>query len=325
MRGLAAPHPCLVKEGRIVTTSPTSSWRPLALLLSFGLIMGCMMPLAKMAAAQGVPPAAYAFWQALGGGGLILALCRLQGRLPPLAPRHLCYYAVSGLTAIAFPNALMFAIVPRLGAGLASVVYAFPALMTFALAVAFGMERPQLRRAAGIGLGLAGTLLILLPRGSLPDPSQGGWMLLALLAPMSLAIGNIYRSRYWPPGTPPQALAAGMLLGAALLLVPVMPVMGGFYLPFTGAAAATAIIMTQILVTAVGYLLFFELQRIAGPVYLSQVGYVMTTAGLIFAMVIFGESYSLWVWGAVALVFLGVAVTNSRPPLPKSAKAAKTA
>ncbi|WP_297794475.1 hypothetical protein [uncultured Marinobacter sp.] len=47
-------------------------------------------------------------------------------------------------------------------------------------------------------------------------------LMLGLLIPLSLAIGNIYRTTHWPRGASPEQLAPGMLLGGAILILAVI-------------------------------------------------------------------------------------------------------
>ncbi|MCW0232332.1 MAG: hypothetical protein OJJ21_01910, partial [Ferrovibrio sp.] len=58
---------------------------------------------------------------------------------------------------------------------------------------------------------------------------------------------------------------------------------------------------------------YFELQRVAGPVYLSQIGYVMTATSLAVGTFVFGERYGLLVWLAVAVIVAGILLVNRRP------------
>ncbi|HLN23459.1 MAG TPA: DMT family transporter [Patescibacteria group bacterium] len=295
----------------MTNSSPTPGWLAPSLLTGFGLLLGTVPLLAKLSAQTGLSEPAFALWQALGAGLAVLAVCVAKRTPPPLSIRHLRYYLLSGLTGIALPNLLLYWVVPRLGAGLASVSYAFPPLFTLALALLWRMERPRLHRVGGILLGLAGALMIALPQGgSLPAAVSPWWLLPALAAPLVLAIGNIYRSHDWPPDTAPLPLAAGMLLGGAVELIPLLGTASGGILPIDEASAL--LLLAAIAVTAGGYLMFLELQRVAGPVYLSQVGTVMTPTGLALGTLFLGEHYGAWVWVAVAVIFVGVALTNWR-------------
>ena len=51
----------------------------------------------------------------------------------------------------------------------------------------------------------------------------------------------------------------------------------------------------------------------AGAVFAAQVSYLVTGTGLLWSMAILGERYSLWVWGALAVVFAGLFLVQPRP------------
>ena len=52
--------------------------------------------------------------------------------------------------------------------------------------------------------------------------------------------------------------------------------------------------------------------RLAGPLFASQTGYVVTLAGVIWGIYLFGESHSAWVWGSVVVMMLGLALVTPR-------------
>src|SRR5690606_36080746 len=280
--------------------------------LSRSAPLGLPPPSATLATPAAIPPIAFAFWQdALGGLGL-LALAMLSGARPPLGRTHLRYYAISGLITLALPNVLVFLAVARIGAGLPSIVYAFPAMLTYAMALGMRMEKLAWTRAAGIGLGLIGILMIVGPRSGPIDEAALPWMLLAFIAPVSLAAGNIYRTRAWPKDAAPLALAAGTLLGAAVWLLLACLAMDLFYMP-AGIAEPDWVLAAAGLFACLSFIPYFELQRVAGPVYLSQIGYVMAATSLAIGTFVFGERYSLVVWLAVLVIVAGILLVNRRP------------
>ncbi len=71
-------------------------------------------------------------------------------------------------------------------------------------------------------------------------------------------------------------------------------------------------VLGQICVTSVAFILFFEIQRLSGPVYLSQVAYVVCLAGVFWGFIFFGEVHSLWVWVAGGLILAGLGLLNLR-------------
>ncbi len=297
---LSVPSPPLV---------PSRRFEPLALLVATGGLIGVIFPVTKLAQATGIAPLPWALSMMAGAGLILMVLTRAQGVPLPWNGRHLRYYAVSGLLSMALPNMVVFLVMPRLGAGLTAVVYTLPPILTLLMATAVGVERPDRRRVIGIGVGLLGALLIVGPRGSLPSPDLAGWMALAFLAPASVAAGNVYRTRAWPPGARPIALAAGTMAGGAAWVAVALLATGGLG-DLAGLALVPGLALLQIAVTALTYVLYFRLQVVAGPVYLSQIGYVATAVGLGSGALAFGETYSSWVWGGAAVIVAGVLLVS---------------
>lgn len=279
------------------------------LLLGVGVLIALMLPLSRAAMDAGMTPLAYAFWQAL-GGGVILAVW-LRRRSPLRLDGTLArYFGISGLTAIAVPNALAFAVVSNIGAGLTATLYALPSLATYAIAVALRMESLSKKKAIGLSFGVAGCVWILSPNPAGISPDSLPWLLLGLLVPLSLAIGNIYRTSHWPTGATPEQLAIGMLLGGAGLIFMAVLLPGEVRTLVVDSAGLWAILIVQSILTAIGYRGFFHLQRQTSPTFLSQLGFVITPAGMLFGIVFYGESYGWAVWGGVVLLLTGVVLAN---------------
>ena len=290
--------------------SRSRSFLALSLLLTIGALMGLTTNLVKIAGTQGWPPLAYLLWSLLGSGLLLLALSWLRGERPGLGATSLRYYLASGLLSITLPNGLMFSSIPHVGAGFAAMCLAFPPLVTYLLALALRMEGPSRIRLLGICVGLLGSVLLALGKLHSGD-SPYLWVLAALCVPVFLALGNIYRSRYWPQGASPLSLAPGMLLGGALLLVPLSGL--GFDLqPRLHAASAIALLAVQIALFAMVYALFFMLQKLAGAVFLSQIGSVAAIIGAAMAIGLFGENGSLSMLLAAVCIVGGVLLVASR-------------
>lgn len=279
---------------------------PLLLLLAVGGILGGVAPIAKAAVTAGVPPATYVFWMALTAGVVLAGLAVARGQ--PLRRRHLRYALVSGLVSLALPNLLVTMVVAPLGAGPTALVFTLPPLLTLGLAAALRIETLGPRRIAGVLLGLAGAATLVLARFGFAGAAEAGWMALALAIPVSLAVGNVYRTLAWPQGAQPLTLAAGLMLAAALWLLPVALWQGIL------THVEHWSIWTQAALMALSYVLFFRLQRAAGPVYLSQIGYVGAAVGLVVGVTVYGEHPG---WGAavgVALIALGVVLGQRRAP-----------
>ena len=50
----------------------------------------------------------------------------------------------------------------------------------------------------------------------------------------------------------------------------------------------------------------FEIIRRAGPLFFSTSNYIAPLVGVGLGMLLFGDTYSLWIWAALLLMFLGL-------------------
>ena len=130
--------------------------------------------------------------------------------------------------------------------------------------------------------------------------------------PVFLAIGNVYRSRHWPEGARPLQLAPGMLLAGALLLLP-LGLFGVELRPAWEQAAGAWWLAAEVALFAGMYALYFVLQKVAGAVYLSQIGSVTAITGAAVAIFLLGEQGSASMLLAALCTTVGVALVALRP------------
>ncbi|MEO3430814.1 DMT family transporter [Pelagibius sp. CAU 1746] len=292
---------------------PKSRFLPLLLLITVGAMLGVTAVIAKAAALSGWPPVALLAWALLGGGLLQFCFTLAAGARPRTGAPYLRYYLGSGLLQ-ALPNALAFAAAPHVGAGIVALCFAFPLIFTYGLALCFRLERLQGQRLAGVLLGLAGGLVIAAGSGAagsttspwMPSP----WMMAALAAPVFIAVGNLYRSLYWPPGATALELSPGMLTTAGASLLLGLLTAGMPLAPETWNTAASAFLLGQTAIFALLFVLYFVLQKLAGPVYLSQIGSVGALVGLGLATALLAEPLSPRIAAAGALVAAGIFFVN---------------
>ncbi|MEJ2143337.1 MAG: DMT family transporter, partial [Gammaproteobacteria bacterium] len=169
-----------------------------------------------------------------------------------------------------------------------------------------GEERGSPVRLLGLVIGLGGVILLVAPHDSIAISEDWRYMLLALGIPMTLAASNIYRSRFWPAGSEAMPLVIGMLSVQGVCLFFVNLLIGNFSdaISFT---QDTGLILTVLgLMAGASYLSSFNLLKVGGPVYLSQMGYVITLVTLLAGIVIWGEHYDRNDLLSMGLILLSV-------------------
>lgn len=283
---------------------------PAGMLILLGCLWGLAYSLSKIAAMGGVHPIAYAWMQATGAAVFLSFIC-WRRKIPfQFDTRHLIFYVGAALLGLVLPNINIITTAKYIPAGVMSTVTSTGPVIAYLLAVAFRIEGFRLVSAAGICLGLAGALLMVLPKSSLPSPEMVPWVLMAFLTPMFYSSSNIFSDRTRPQDLHSLGAARGMLVMASLASLPVMIATDSFYPLMADPGPADYAMLGQIAISSVAYILYFEILRRAGPVFLSLVSYTINIFGLFWGWVIFGEVNSLWVWMAVACVFGSMILVN---------------
>lgn len=299
-----------------------------ALLLLTGTLLAFSIIVARVATDHGAPMLWFLTLAMGGAGSLLLVLATLSGDARGHWPRLLAFSVGAGVFQ-AVPNAIGYLAVAHVGAGYLALAFAFPLLLTYVLALGFGLERFDPRRALGVSVALCGGMLLVVAKfdgladGAVPDSELIGWVLAASAIPLIIAGGNLYRTRFWPEGAQPRLLAALMLLLAATLTAP-------FAVAVEGRQDLAQLLHSDALVTLVGiniaafalqFVAYFELQRTAGPVYFSQIGSVAAAVGTPAAVLFLGESLPGNFAVAAVLIVVGAVLFQSKAGPRGSARA----
>lgn len=285
--------------------APDSSWTasPLFLLIATGSLLGASLPVARVGATEGWTPVSFVFATSLAAGLLLLVL---HARHFTRRPGLLQYSLICGVLSIAVPNSLTFIVLPRLGTGFAATLYTLPPLLTYLFAWVVGMERFHAVRLSGILVGLGGAVLLALTRGAAGD-AQAVWFLLALGVPVSIAAGNVYRKLRLPDNVNAGILAAGMLLGGAASLAPLVLGTRPFW---PGTPGAGLIALAQCLLISLTFVVYFRFQRVADPIYFSQMGYVVSAVGILAGILLSDERFSAGLAMGMGLIVVGITLVN---------------
>jgi len=278
----------------------------LAMLFMAGITIGSIFTLNKLVAASGIPFVAYIVWQALGAALILAAISLGLGKRIDVGGPLLRFYVVYGLIGLAVPHLIFNIVAPSLPAGLVSLITPLIPMLTYACAILFRLEGLNAIRLAGLLLGLAGVLVVIVPDASLPSPDMMVAFLIVLLAPFSIAFSNIAAAMMRPPETTSLSMAVGGLSFGALFMMPLLA-LGDNWWFFDGPMdAGHGAVMVAVIVNALFFYLVFEVIHREGPVFFATSNYITTLAGMGWGMLLLGEAHNTLIWVALALLFAGL-------------------
>ncbi len=281
-------------------------------LLAIGLIWGSTIPFTKIAVSSGHQPLGLIFWQLLFSSIVLSAISIVRRVKPVLNRRSLLYFLVIGLIGTILPNSFSYLAAAQLPAGVMAIIIASVPMFSLTIANTLRIERFSLIRSTGVLLGAAAVAILILPETSLPEPEKAIFVLVALVAPFCYgAEGNYIAAR-----APREVDAVTTLLGASVLgtfiAAPLALASGTWVDLFAPWSAPEWALLFSSLFHVAAYSGYIWLVSMAGPVFSSQVAYVVTLAGVLLSALILSESYSGWVWMALILMLAGLALVQPR-------------
>lgn len=289
-------------------------WLPLVLLVFLGAVWGANPSFSKALVTNGISPSSVVFWQTLGAGILLSIVCLVRRTPIPVSGRAILYYAVIGVVGIDVAYIMLVFSVQHLTVGYVSVLVLFSPLLTYVIAILLRIEGLNLLRGIGILVGFAGAGVLVFPQGSLPSPELLPIALLAFIVPAGYAMANVYAQWGRPDTGDNVAMAAGTMFAAAVGALIFALFDGSFHPVWVDFAQRETILFGFSLATAVAFLVFYLIIALAGAVYLGQVGYIVTLTGVGWGVLFFGESTTVLLWVAVAIVGVGVGLVNLGKP-----------
>ena len=283
-----------------------------AVLLALGCGWGLTQPLTKIAVTAGYQPLGLVFWQMLIGALVLGALLwRKLGHLP-VTRTTVAFWLLIAVLGTIVPNSTSYRAAFHLPSGVMSIVIATIPMMAFPIALALGNDRFSWRRLGGLALGLFGVALIALPEASLPDKAMIAFLPLALIAPFCYACeGNIV-AKWGTAGLDPIAVLFGASVIGTVLALPLSLLSGQFFVPSAPFIKADGAMVLSAVIHALVYTGYVWLIGRAGAVFAGQVSYIVTGSGVLWAMILLGETYSLWIWGALGAMAAGLALVQPR-------------
>ena len=293
-------------------------------LFVLGAGWGLTFPLAKIAVTGGLLPFGMIFWQ-FTIGAVILALV-LRGQVMRLRFGRAQWgiWLMIAFLGTIIPNWASYAAIPHLPAGVMSMVISLVPLLAFPIALMLGAEPFVARRLLGLALGFVAMAMIALPEAALPDRAAIPFLLIAVIGPFCYAWEGNLVARWGTAGMRPIEVLFGASVLGAVLIWPVAQRSGQmFTLDLTRLPVLAMMLSSAIHIAA--YTGYVWLVGRAGPVFAGQTGYLVTGLGVVWSMLLLGERYPLWIWGALVVLMIGVTLVQPRTRVESLAEAGDTA
>ncbi len=290
----------------------------LAILLAMGIVWGATIPLTKIVVSTGYQPLGLIFWQLI-FTTIVLTPIVLVRRLKfgpakqsTLNLQTLVFFLVIVLLGTLIPNSFSYFSAAQLPAGVMSIVIASVPMFALIIALALGIEKPAAIRIIGVLSGAAAVVLLIGPKTSLPDPEKAIYVLVALLAPVSYGFEGSYIALRAPKQLDPAMTLLGASVLGIFIVAPLAYFSGSWVdLNIEWQAPEWSLLASSVMHTF-AYTGYIWLVGVAGVVFSSQIAYVVTIAGVLISAVALNETYSIWVWAALALMLMGMALVQPR-------------
>ena len=283
---------------------------PLILLLNLSVVWGLGPTIVKYVALNGIPPLGMVFWQTVIAGLILLTICLVRRTPLRFDQQHVIYYLGMGVVGLTLPNTNMVIVLRELPVSLMGVIVITSPVITYVVALAIRIETFSALRAAGVVLGFAGAATLVLPEGSLPSPALLPVALMAFITPALWAASNVFAEISRPDGSDTIGLAMGTMFAAAGGALVTALVTDTFHPIWADFSLPDLVIVGYGFTTALAFVLFYSVVKLAGAVYLAQVGYLVPLMGVGWGAWLFDERPSVWLWAAMAIIFAGVALVN---------------
>jgi drug/metabolite transporter (DMT)-like permease len=293
--------------------------RQVAMLLALAALWGASFLFMRVAVPS-FGPVVLADARVAVAGIALLAWAVAVGARPALRTRWRDYLVLGAINA-ALPFALLSAAELEIEASLAAVLNAMAPLCGAIVGAVWLGNRVTHPAKAGLVLGVAGVALVVGLAPFTIDLAFVLAVLACLAAAFAYGIGaNLVRVRF--ADEPPLTLAIGQQLGAAAVLLPLIPAV-----PVRGAPDAVdvaCLLALALASTGVAYLLYFRLLGELGATGGMTVIFVVPVFGVLWAALFLGEKIHLaTVLGGIVILASVFLITRFPAPAPAAAPAGR--
>ncbi len=294
-----------------MSTAPRLTLSSSALLLALAAVWGGSFFFAEIAL-QALPPLTIALHRVFWALPALYLCLRWRGLALPRAPRIWAGFLVMGALNNAIPFSLIFWGQQWLEGGRASILNGTTAMFGAVAAGLFLKDEPlTLNKSAGALLGLAGVAVIMGPEALVALDPRSLAQLAILGAALSYALASVW-GKTALAGQPPLVNAFGMVAGSTVLLLPVVLLTDGLPQLSLPAPVWGALAGLSLLSTALAYLLYFAILRLAGAANLMLVTLLIPPFAIGLGALFLDEALPPSAFAGFAVIALGLLISDGR-------------
>jgi drug/metabolite transporter (DMT)-like permease len=284
-------------------------WLPYVALAAIALIWGASFLFIKVAVQDMSPPVLVVIRSASGFLALAVLMIAIRRDLFPNARRRLLPFAVMAITGGVFPWLAIAWGEERISSGLASILNATTPLWAAILVYwVIPSERPSPINYAGVLIGLAGVVILVLP-----DITAGGirgdliGAAAVLFASLSYALSALYQRRKLRRVNVFEA-NLGQLAFTALLVLPLaVPSVPSAHFELKSIAAVLAL---GIAGSGIAGVLYYYVLNSLGPVRGSGVTLLVPVTAVFWGATLLHELVTLPIVVGMIVILVGIVLTN---------------
>lgn len=223
-------------------------------------------------------------------------------------------YLVMGVLNNAIPFSLIFWGQTQIESGLASILNGTTAIFGAVVAGLLLKDEPlTMPKLTGAALGVLGVAVVMGPAALTSLDPRNLAQLAILAAALSYALASVW-GKLLLSGQPPLMNALGMVAGSTVLMVPIALFVDGVPRLDLSTAVWGALLGLAVLSTALAYLMYFEILRLAGSANLMLVTLLIPLVAVALGALFLQETLPRDVFVGFAIIALGLVVTDGRLP-----------
>ena len=285
---------------------------PLVYLFVLGTLWGLHFSLIKLTTESGLSYRGIASATTAGAALFLIIIAVVRSRLPVWNLEHFEFYLICATLGYVLPFFLELYTAAQLPASILTLVVSSSPIFTLAIALLARTDTVNMRIVLSILIGCLSSLAIVVPSAIGFSDIPLIWISIALIIPLTYASYHNYISKAWPRDSDSFQVACGEAIVALVILLPLYMMKGSFADFKIEIGYGHLAIGVMVVFSVVEIFLYFEILRLAGPIFVSQANYITIVSGVIWGIIIFDEKLTPWMIISVVLLFIALSLNHGK-------------